>query len=110
MTMRQPTQLIGTWHLALFRHWNTFWFARIPPHALAILRILFGSFLVIEWIAYLPRVTKLFSSSGIVVPMFAGTDIPVLHWFIEPFSPLLTYVIYFGYLLSLILFTVGWDM
>ncbi len=86
--------------------WNHFFFTPIPPHSLAILRILFGAFLLLEWAVYFPRVPMLFSDHGLLVPWITqGIPSFVVH-------PDLTtaYAIYLLHGICLILFTIGFGM
>ncbi|MDO8648736.1 MAG: hypothetical protein Q7R81_03040 [Candidatus Peregrinibacteria bacterium] len=53
--------------------WNAWWFRQAPPHALALYRIIFGSFLVLYWGLLLPDAQMLFSTSGISIPRFDAT-------------------------------------
>ena len=71
-----------------------------PPHALAILRITLGLYLLIYWGLMFPNITELFSVDGLVLP-FANSAVltapPV--W--------LAYLLFSLFFLSLLLFTIG---
>lgn len=47
------------------QHWDRFWFARVPPHAQALLRIAFALYLLIEAATYLPFVPEMFSNQAL---------------------------------------------
>lgn len=93
-----------------FASWQRFWFREVPPHSMALLRIAFGLFLSAYWLVYLPRAGMLFSESGLLQPLLAAPENHLLALFVVPLSPAATYVIYALALLSIVLFTLGWDM
>jgi hypothetical protein len=51
----------------LTEHW---WFRQDDPHALALVRIVFGLFLFFYWALFLPYVPALFSTQGLALPLF----------------------------------------
>ena len=89
------------------KQWDTWWTRSCPPHALALIRIIFGSYLIFYWCIHLPRMQMLFSSEGLVVPLIYYGWLGDL---LGPMSPLWTSIMYWGLLLALVLFTIGWDM
>jgi len=52
-----------------FTRWDFWWCRSAPPHVMAILRIAFGLFLLIEAATYLPFVPEMFSKEGLVMSM-----------------------------------------
>jgi hypothetical protein len=48
--------------------WNRWWFTPEPGHRLAAFRILFGSYLLIYFGSFAPKVTILFSTAGVYTP------------------------------------------
>ena len=89
--------------------WNNFWFRSVPPHALALLRILFGAFLLLYWGLKIPQVPMLFSAQGLILPLFPAHTFGPLA---SLFPPTLTIacVLFAVFYASLILFTVGFGM
>lgn len=96
--------------LKWIQHWDTWWTRPVPPHSLALIRIIFGLYLLWYWALHLPRAELLFSTSGLVVPMFPELAGTWLHSFFLPLSPVWTWVIYLSVLPCILLFTLGWDM
>lgn len=92
------------------QQWDTWWTRRVPPHSLALIRIIFGVYLFYYWALHLPRVDMLFSTNGLVVPMFPELADTWLESFFLPLSPLWTWIIYLSVLPCILLFTFGWDM
>lgn len=77
--------------------WHRWWTRQGPPHALGILRIGFGVFLLCIWGLKIPHVPMLFSKAGIVLPL---VDIAVP----DPSQAAAIFAVFY---LSLILFTIG---
>ena len=92
------------------QQWDTWWTRSVPPHSLALIRICFGLYLLYYWALHIPRVEMLFSTNGIVVPMFPNVSTGWLASFFAPLPPLATYIVYATVLPSILLFTLGWDM
>lgn len=84
-----------------FQRWDAWWMRPCPPHALAIFRIVFGLYLLIEAATYLPFTRLMFSTDGLVFPMQFG--IPVL-------PPWLAWIISWGFVAVTIAFTLGYRM
>ncbi|MBI1813003.1 HTTM domain-containing protein [Candidatus Peregrinibacteria bacterium] len=80
--------------------WNSFWFRECPPHALAIVRIAFGGFLLSMWLLRWRAVPMLFSREGIVLPLFSS---PLL----TPPSAVGAWMLYACFLVLLACLTVG---
>lgn len=53
-----------------FQRWDTWWCRQAPPHALAIVRISFGLFLLVYMATFVPYTSMLFSDAGMVLPRF----------------------------------------
>lgn len=54
--------------------WERWWFRAAPPHALALFRIVFGSWLFLYWSLNLPYVPVLFSTAGLAMPIADQQD------------------------------------
>ncbi|MBT5237351.1 hypothetical protein HOL63_03185 [Candidatus Peregrinibacteria bacterium] len=76
--------------------WNNFWLKEAPPHALAIVRICLGLFLLVYASTYALHITLLFSNEGLTLPLY----------FAAP-SPTTAYLMYAVSILMLLGFTVG---
>ena len=61
----------GRSSLSRWEHW---WFPEAPPHALALFRIVLGTFLLLYWGVYLPYVPLLFSDVGLAMPVADALD------------------------------------
>lgn len=82
--------------------WQKFFFALVPPHGLALIRIALGLFLLIYWCVYLPRVGMLFSEEGLVIPY--SSALPPIP------SVSQAYAIYILILIPIIALLLGWHM
>lgn len=51
------------------RFWNVFWFREVPPHAIALFRILCGAWLTVYWLLFAPYVRLMFSRDGTAIPL-----------------------------------------
>lgn len=60
------------------RAWNAFWFQEVPPHAIALFRVLGGAWLLFYWLGFAPHVRLMFSNEGIAIPLLPF-DAPGLH-------------------------------
>lgn len=95
------------------RLWNVWWFRSGPPHALAILRILFGLWMLLYFGLRLPYADLLFSTSGLVIPydytIHFGTipGVSFLQSVLTPLSPGFSFMILSLHIASLITFTFG---
>ncbi len=87
--------------IAFFKQWDSWWMRPCPPHALAIFRIVFGLYLLIEAATYLPFVPVMFSTDGLVLPMQFGIPVP---------PPWLAWIIALGFVTVTIAFTIGYRM
>jgi hypothetical protein len=83
--------------------YDRWWFRKAPPHALAILRIGFGAFLLFYWGIRLPHAAMLYSREGILLPMPAGP----LSFLFAPPSPQVATLRLCLMLSALLSFTVG---
>jgi vitamin K-dependent gamma-carboxylase-like protein len=53
---------------ACTRRWNQYWFEPISPYPIAAFRILFGIYLLVYFLSFLPSVDVLFSNVGVTLP------------------------------------------
>ncbi len=79
--------------------WNRFWFARIPPHGLALFRIGLAVFLLGYWLPKAPHVALMFSSEGVYLPV-------LIPWNAPP--PAIAWILYAALLASCGLLALGW--
>lgn len=86
--------------------WDTFWLRQVPPHALACTRIAIGLFLLVYAGLYIPHLTILFSSDGLVLPLYLDR-FPSFALIFSPPSPLAIYWIYTLFLLCILGLTLG---
>ena len=86
--------------------WNHWWFRKAPPHAIALLRIIFGAYLLFFFSLRLPHVPTLFSNAGLTLPNDLIIPEFLLPLFTPP-SPLVAYGIFTILLLALFSFTIG---
>lgn len=84
--------------MILLQRLDHFFFRQGPPHLLALLRIVFGAFLLYHWGKYLPDVTMLFSNKGLVFPA---------NELLIPPSPLIAHLIHALMMAGLLCFTLG---
>lgn len=93
--------------IAGIEHWA---FRQAPPHALAILRLGFGAFLLFYWGLKAPHVAALFSDQGLWLSW------PDAHWPVwlqllsSPTSVAAAWTVYVALMVSLLLFTIGYWM
>ncbi len=92
--------------------WNTFWFPEGPPHALALIRIGLGSFILMMWLKFLPHVTTLFSTQGLFFPyvdesLTASPLTRLIGYIVGSASPLQAWFCYLSLLISIVGFTLG---
>lgn len=88
--------------------WDSFWMRRVPPHALALVRIALGLYMLVYAGLYVPNLSILFSSEGLVFPLYVDDVSPVLHFLFAAQSVLVTHVVYGVYLLCLVGMTLGY--
>lgn len=86
------------------RLWDSWWMRPVPPHALAIFRIAFAAFLLVEAATYLPHVTMMFSSAGLAIPLQTGLP------FLAPPSPAAAYGVAIAYCAALAFLLFGYRM
>lgn len=96
------TSLSRRWVRAFGRRWNHWWFRQVPPHALALFRIIFGSFLLLYWGRYVRHIPLLMGNAGIAFPLFLDR-FPLLQ---TP-SATVVWVIYTSLLCTFLLITLG---
>ncbi|MAE68383.1 MAG: HTTM domain-containing protein [Candidatus Peribacteraceae bacterium] len=80
--------------------WDHFWLREVPPHALAIVRIALGLYLLVYAGLYIPNLSVLFSSDGFLLPLYLDR-FPEFSLFLAPPSPLVTHIIYAVFLLCI---------
>lgn len=51
--------------------WERFWLASVPPHTLALVRIVFGGFVLLRFAEHIPHAWLEFSSATLALPVFA---------------------------------------
>jgi hypothetical protein len=86
--------------------WDRFWLRMVPPHALAIVRIALGLYLLLYASLYIPNLSVLFSSDGFLLPLYLDR-FPEFSLILSPPSPLVIHIIYAAFLLCLIGITLG---
>ncbi len=93
-------------------HWDHWWCRTAPPDILAILRIGFGAFLLIEAATYAPFVPTMFSSHGLVISMHVADPEtwPLLAAIFAPPPPLVAWIIGTAYLIAAACLMIGYRM
>ena len=86
--------------------WDKFWFSKVPPHGLALLRIALGAYLLLYALLYAPHIPMLASSEGLVLPRLADTA-PAFAWLLMPPSSTVAYAVYALGILAIVGFTAG---
>jgi len=95
-----------TWLSMTWKKWDSWWTRKGPPHAIALLRIAFGAYLLFYFGLRLPHVPMLFSEAGLVIPY----DILLpenLQFLLIPPSVPIAFLIFAVLLLALLSFTLG---
>lgn len=90
------------WVGAFGYQWEHWWFRQVPPHALALFRMVFGLFLFIYWGRYLPHVPMLMGNAGIAFPLFFDR-----YPFIQTPSVSVAWLVYSLLLLTFLLIALG---
>lgn len=85
---------------------NHFFFRSCPPHSLALLRIIFGSFILFQWLLKTPHIPMMFSNEGLSIP-FHTFHSPFLNSLLSAPSPVIAWTLFTLFLASLLLFTIG---
>jgi hypothetical protein len=78
--------------------WSQYWFAPVPGYPFAAARILFGIFLLVYFLGFLPHVELMFSTRGVYSPYLAPDIAP---------SPLVAWVLYGLLVVAAVFFVVG---
>lgn len=86
---------------------DRFFFRACPPHALALLRIGFGAFLLFYWGLKLPHVSMIFSREGLILPFYDSDPPAFMTTLFAAPSPTVAWILFVTFLLSLLLFTLG---
>lgn len=91
------------------RRWDAWWFSPVPPHTLALFRIVFGAFLLLYWGTYLPHVPVMFANHGLALPIMTVDDgiPPLIASMISPPPHGMAWVLYGALLLSFLLIALG---
>jgi uncharacterized membrane protein YphA (DoxX/SURF4 family) len=87
---------------SLFARWDSWLLRSGPPHVLAIFRIAFAAFLLVEAATYLPHVTMMFSSEGFAISMHIGLVA------LAPPVPVVAWLLALGYVAALLCLMVGY--
>lgn len=90
-----------------FQQWDTWWCREAPPHALAIFRIAFGTFILLYVLPFGFNIKYLFSNEGIVQPFFSYLNTPLPEMMYMPPSPFVATCIFLFFIVALLCFTVG---
>lgn len=85
-------------------------FRDVPPHTLALVRIIFGLWLMLHWGRHIPRIPLLFSDEGIGLPLFSN-GLPDLILFILTPPPAWTaWILFVTFYTAILSLTVGFLM
>lgn len=91
---------------SLIGRWNTWWFRPSPPHLMAIFRIAFAAFLIIEAATYIHAIPELFSNNGLSFSLWAER-FPLFAFILMPPEPSIAYIIATIYFLACIAVVLG---
>jgi len=91
----------------LIEQWNSFWFRSGPPHALALFRIAFGLYLLVEALTYLPFTAEMFSREALTFSLWAPHAPSSITFLLVPPSVFIAWVIALLYVLACIGLTLG---
>lgn len=80
--------------------WDHWWTRSAPPHTMAIIRILFGIFLLLYWGPMMNDVPMLLSREGILMPLFE-------YAFLTPPTVTMAYAIFALCIVAILFFTIG---
>lgn len=71
--------MITHWSSLLIRHWENYWFAKVPATSFAISRIAFGLILLLYHTPRLPFIRELYTKDGYLVPLdlFRTFQLPI---------------------------------
>jgi hypothetical protein len=94
----------------ILAHWNLFWYRKAPPHALAIFRIAFGLYLIVEALTYLPFVPRLFSDQALTFSSWSVHAPSFIGALLEPPSPQIAWIIAAVYMIACIGLFLGFGM
>ena len=89
------------------RRWDNWLTRSAPPHTLAIVRIVFGAFLLLYFATYVPHITMVFSSQGTALPLHLDNVTGPLQILYMPPSPQDAHFLYAAFLLSCLLIAIG---
>ena len=111
--MTQTTSSVTQLLVTPFRIWDRFWMLSGPPHALAVFRILLGSYWLIRWLFIAPHVNLFFSADGMYFPFedFPAegiSDLRSFFGFLTPaMPPVMAWLFYLVTIASLCFAIVG---
>lgn len=95
----------------LVADWESWWLRPAPPHALAVLRLSFGLFLLVYALfPYGQHRYMFFSDAGLRFPLFIPEDLPAFGHWLQPPSPWMVDVLFIVVLLCIAGFTLGFLM
>jgi hypothetical protein len=94
----------------LLHRWDDFWFARVHPHAQALLRIAFALYLLIEAATYLPHVSAMFSDRALTFSMLSPSAALWLRPLLDPPSVTAAWMIASVYVAACLGLLLGWGM
>ncbi len=92
---------------SFFYRWDRWWTRKDLPHILAIFRIAFGSFLLLEALTYVQAVPTLFSSQGLVFSIWADAFPMTIRSLFEPPSVAVAWLIFSFYCLCSVTLALG---
>jgi hypothetical protein len=90
---------------SFYEHWEHWWTRKAPPHALALVRIIFGSYLLFYWGLKLPHVAMLYSREGMILPYWDPTA-PLMA-FLTPLPAPVAFILFGTFLCCLLALTLG---
>lgn len=102
MTLFSPQRL-----RTLYLSWEDWWTRASYPHLIAIVRIVFGGWLLLYWGIRFPNVSSLYSTAGLVFPTIPSYMPEQLEWILQVPSPTVALWIFAIHLLALASLTVG---
>lgn len=99
--------------LSMTQKWNSWWLRKAPPHAISILRILFGLWMLLYFGLRIPHVAMLFSNEGLTIPYdftIHYGSLPFIEFIqsiLTPQSPEVAYALFLLHIAALLSFTLG---
>lgn len=93
-----------------FRQWDHWWFARVPPHAQALLRIAFALYLLVEAATYLPFVSQMFSDHALTFSTWSRFFPEAIRPLLDPPAAPIAWAVFSVYLLACVGLLLGFGM